>query len=183
MPLTPNYDLPYPTLSSVADVPSDIEALAEEVDTQLGTLSTAISGKASTSHNHDVYATGYRAVGTGTGSVTSSGSPSARTAAATVTWTAGRRYLVLFKGTMDNSSGTDTGCGANIELLINDAVAQTAAAWVTGNASSEAVYVSGWFISTGSGSKDMDMRIDRTSANGIARLSSAQWTLIDIGDV
>jgi hypothetical protein len=57
MPLTPNYDLPYPTLASTADVPSDLEDLAVATDAALDDIATETAATFA-----DLYRTGIATV-------------------------------------------------------------------------------------------------------------------------
>jgi hypothetical protein len=191
MPLTPTYDLPYPPLdlSSTANVPEDLEALASATDAALGVIDASVAdldaGKSDTGHGHADYALGYMDAQSGS-DVTSTVSPSAYTASKTVTLTAGRRYKVTAKWKFRNSSGTDTGCGADVKFYGGSAGAdllQVAPGWVEGNALSQQVYDSLWFIYTGSGNETFRMLLDRTSANGIATMEDVSWILEDIGNV
>lgn len=176
-------NLPYPGDGDPPDGPGQLGALAAAVQTALTARTTALAGKAASSHTHDGYAIGYIGGVTGGTTVTSTTTISAGTASGSVTLTSGRRYLVLVRGQLSNTSGTDTFCGADVKLYVDGSLQLTTAVTVENNASSGTESFTNWALITGSGSTTFEMKVDRTSSAGIASLAAAGWIVIDLGDV
>jgi hypothetical protein len=198
---TSTQGLPYPLGGEAAEGHLNIKALADSLEIKLNTLATELAAinalfptKAPTTHSHSVLSQtpeiGWGVVGASSlGNIEATDDTYSAWSTSTVTVTAGRRYLFLYKSEVSNGSTEWTGgTGAQIEigLTVTSGSPTTRGSvkmWVEGSASAFDTSVSTQAIVdiTSSGSRTIGHRVKRTSVNGRPVVTGGSFILIDIG--